>query len=213
MAMKRLLVVGDSFMCPDPDYPGEHWSEMLPEYEIIMRGVSGSSNGIIAYEFFQGLKLNPDVVVMGFTMPDRIEFQIPPGRPPGRDYENTIWHSSSSSALNTDQRLAVDLFRATTDDAMNTFKSMLIAKSMFLECERRRLPYAFNWNGLYGANKTGHPVPSMIADIITDFAVRQCSNLNGHIFKTSPGFHNDDPECQKRMADEVRNILSKVDFV
>lgn len=213
MAMKRLLVVGDSFMCPDTDYPGEHWSEMLPEYDVIMRGVSGSTNGIIAYEFFQGLKLNPDAVVMGFTMSDRIEFLIPSGRPPGQDYENLIWCSSSSSALNTDQRLAVDLFRATTDDAMNTFKSMLIAKSMFLECERRRLPYAFNWNGLYGANKTGNPVPSMIADIVNDFAARRCSNLNGHVFKMHPGFHNDDPECQKRMADEVRNILSTVDFV
>jgi hypothetical protein len=212
MAMKKLLVVGDSFMTRDPRYPGEHWSEMLPEYSVIMRSVSGSSNAIIAYEFVQGLKLNPDAVVMGFTMPDRIEFVIPPGRAPGTGYENTIWYSSSSSALTTDQQLAADLFRATTDDVMNTFKSMLIAKSMFLECERRKIPYAFNWNGLHGANKAGYPVPSILADIVTDFAARRCSNLNGHVFKMIPGFHNDDPECQKRMADEVRHILSTVDF-
>ena len=33
--MKKLLV-GDSFMTRDIDYPGQHWSEMLPEYDVIM---------------------------------------------------------------------------------------------------------------------------------------------------------------------------------
>jgi hypothetical protein len=208
MAMKKLLVVGDSFMHPDPEFPGEHWSEMLPEYKIIMRSISGSSNGMIAHEFFQGLKLDPDAVVMGFTMPDRIEFLIPPDQ----DHSGTKWYSSGNSALNPDQRLAVDLFRATTDDVMNTFKSMLMARSMFFECERRRLPYAFNWNGLYGANKTGKPDAAIIADIVNDFSSRRCTNLNGHIFKMRPGFHNDDPVWQNQMATQVRHILTKVDF-
>lgn len=201
--MKKLLVVGDSFMHPDKNYPGKHWSEMLHEYEIIMRSISGCSNGMIAYQFFEGLKLNPDAVVMGFTMPDRIEFLIPPGQ----DYDNRIWYSSGNSALNNDQRLAVDLFRATTDDNMNLFKSCVMARCMFLECERRRLPYAFNYNGLCNA------IPSsLIESIIGEFSSRRCSNLNGHIFKTSPGFHNDDPEWQHRMATEVRQILTTVDF-
>ena len=212
MAMKKLLVVGDSFMHPDPEFPGQHWSEMLPEYEIIMRSISGSSNGIIAYQFFQGLKLNPDAIVIGLTMPDRIEFPIPPGRVPGQRYENKIWYSSANSSLTKDQQLAADLFRATSDNNMNIFKSILIARSMFLECERRKIPYAFNWNTLYGANNTGNPDHPMIADIVNDFSSRRCTNLNGHIFKMHPGFHNDDPVYQKRMADEVRTILSTVDF-
>jgi hypothetical protein len=207
MAMKKLLVVGDSFMHPDQDFPGQHWSEMLPEYEIIMRSISGSSNGIIAYQFFQGLKLNPDAVVMGFTMPDRIEFLIPPGK----DYNNRIWYSNANNELNNDQRLAADMFRATTDDQMNLFKSCVMARGMFLECERRRLPYAFNWNGLYGS--AGAPLIPLIESIVSEFRSRQCSNLNGHPeFKLSPQYHTDDPVWQNRMATEVRNILTTVDF-
>jgi len=207
MAMKKLLVVGDSFMHPDSGFPGQHWSEMLPEYHIIMRSISGSSNGMIAYQFFQGLQLDPDAVVMGFTMPDRIEFRISPGQP----HSNNVWYSSGNSALNNDQRLAVDLFRATTDDQMNLFKSCVMARSMFLECERRRLPYAFNWNGLYGA--PGAPAVPLIESIMSEFKSRQCSNLNGHpVFKTSPGYHTDDPVWQNRMATEVRQILTTVDF-
>jgi hypothetical protein len=207
MAMKKLLVVGDSFMHPDSGFPGQHWSEMLPEYHIIMRSISGSSNGMIAYQFFQGLQLDPDAVVMGFTMPDRIEFLIPPGQ----DHSDNVWYSSGNSALNNDQKLAVDLFRATTDDQMNLFKSCVMARSMFLECERRRLPYAFNWNGLYGA--PGAPAVPLIESIMSEFKSRRCSNLNGHpVFKTSPGYHTDDPVRQNRMATEVRHILTTVDF-
>ena len=207
MAIKKLLVVGDSFMCPDPNFVGQHWSEMLPEYEIIMRSISGSSNGIIAYQFFQGLALNPDAVVMGFTMPDRIEFLISPEN----DSANRIWYSNGNSALNNDQRLAVDLFRATTDDLMNLFKSCVMARCMFLECERQQLPYAFNWNGLYGAPNA--PLVPLIESIVGEFKSRQCNNLNGHPeFKMSPGYHTDDPVWQNRMASQVRHILTTVDF-
>jgi len=205
--MKKLLVVGDSFMRPDANYPGQHWSEMLTEYEILMHAVSGSSNGIIAWKFFEGLKLSPDAVVLGFTMPDRIEFRLDAKK----DYYNRIWATNAHQALTADQRLAVDLFLATTCDQMNLFKSCVMARGMFLECERRRLPYAFNWNGLYGA--PGAPLVPMIESIVSEFKSRECTNLNGHpVFKMSPGYHTDDPVWQNQMADQVRHILTTVDF-
>lgn len=210
MAMKKLLVVGDSFMHPDSHFPGQHWSEMLPEYHIIMRSISGCSNGMIAYHFFQGLQLNPDAVVMGFTMPDRIEFLMPPGR----DYDNRIWYSSGNSELNSDQRLAVDLFRATTCDQMNLFKSCVIARCMLVECVRRKIPFAYTLNGLFN-NLVSLPYPSdpTVISMLGEFSSRMCINLATYPdFKTSPGFHTDDPEWQNRMATEVRQILTTVDF-
>lgn len=210
MAMKKLLVVGDSFMHPDKNYPGKHWSEMLPEYEIIMCSVSGSSNGIIAYKFFQGLKLNPDAVVMGFTMPDRIEFRVPIEK----DYTNRIWYSNGNNELNSDQRLAVDLFRATTDDQMNLFKSCVIARCMLVECVQRKIPFAYTLNGLFNDLTTlPYPSDSTVISMLGEFASRMCTNLATYPkFKTSPGFHTDDPAWQHRMATEVRQILTTVDF-
>ncbi len=198
-------------MCPDPNFVGQHWSELLPDYEIIMRSISGSSNGIIAYQFFKGLELEPDAVVMGFTAADRIEFLIPQDP----EHDNRTWYSSGNSALNKDQKLAVDLFRATSDDGMNTFKSCVMARCMFLECERRKIPYAFNLNALHGANVTAPnaPLDPLVALTIGKFFNHRCSNLNGyHTFKMSPGYHTDDPVWQQRMADEAMHILSQVDF-
>lgn len=210
MAVKKLLVVGDSFMHPDRNFPGEHWSEMLPEYDVIMRSISSSSNGIIAYQFYQGLQINPDAVVMGFTMPDRIEFRIAPEK----DLTNRIWYSNGNTQLNSEQRLAVDMFRATTCDQMNLFKSCVIARCMLIECVQRKIPFAYTLNGLFN-NLATLPYPSdpTVISMLGEFSSRMCVNLATYpAFKTSPGFHTDDPVWQNRMATEVRNILTMVDF-
>jgi hypothetical protein len=207
---KKLLVVGDSFMYPDVNYPGQHWSEMLPEYEILMHSVSGSSNGIIAWKFFQGLKLEPDAVVLGFTMPDRIEFRLDAKK----DYYNRIWVANVHQDLTADQRLAVDYYRATADEQMMLFKACVQARCMLLECQRRKLPFAYSLNCLFN-NLAVLPYPSSseVRDLLGEFSQHECTNLATYPhFKMRPGFHTDDPEWQKRMANEVSHILTTVDF-
>ena len=208
-SMKRLLVVGDSFMHPDWRFPGQHWSEMLPEYEILMRSKPNSSNGVIAWQFFEGLQLKPDAVVLGFTQPDRIEFKLDEEQ---QKIAKRIWASNGYPHLTADQRLAVDLYRALTDDHMNRFKSCVMARSLFLTCEAQGIPYAYTLNGLFN-NLVQLPYPSdaNVNNILGDFAHRMCAtNLATYPhFKTSPGFHTDDPAWQQRFVQEVREILQQ----
>jgi hypothetical protein len=199
---KQLLVIGDSFMRPDPEYPGQHWSEMLPEYDVLMYAESGSTNSIIARNFFQGLKQNPDAVVMGFTMNDRVEF-VNDGK----------WVSSSFPAhLSADQKLTADYYRATTDEDINIFKSCVIARSLFLTCEKLCIPYAYSLNQLFN-NLATLPYPSdpTVIDMLGEFSNRMCAtNLATYPdFKMVPGFHTDDAAWQKRFAREAAEILSQ----
>jgi len=199
---KRLLVVGDSFMRTDPEYPGQHWSEMLPEYNVLMRSESGSTNTIIARNFFQGLKQKPDAVVIGFTMNDRIEFN-----------NNNKWVSGSFPAkLTPDQNLTADYYRATSDEDINLFKSCVIARSLFLTCEKLCIPYAYSLNQLFN-NLATLPYPSdpTVIDMLGEFSNRMCAtNLATYPdFKMVPGFHTDDAAWQKRFATEVAEILNK----
>jgi hypothetical protein len=206
--MKKLLVVGDSFMHPDSDFPGQHWSEMLPEYEILMYSQSGSTNGMIAWKFFEGLQLKPDAVVIGFTMPDRIEFRLSEEQ---QKLSNRIWSSNGHQNLTSDQRLVVDYHVALTDDHMNRFKSCVMARGLFLTCESRGIPYAYTLNGLFN-NLTELPYPSdsNVKNILGEFAHRMCTNLATYPhFKMSPGFHTDDPAWQQRFAQEAREILQQ----
>lgn len=196
-------------MQPDSGFPGQHWSEMLPEYEILMLSQSGSTNGMIAWQFFQGLEQNPDAVVLGFTMPDRIEFRLSEEQ---QKISKRIWGSNGHHSYTSDQKLTVDLYKALTDDHMNRFKACVMARSLFLTCESQGIPYAYTLNGLF-ANLTQLPYPSdsNVKKILGNFAHRMCSTnfCTSGIFKTSPGFHVDDPAWQKRFAQEVREILQQ----
>jgi hypothetical protein len=204
---KKLLVVGDSFMRPDPDYPGQHWSEMLPDYEIIMNSQSGSSNGIIAYNFYQGLSQNPDAVVLGFTFPSRLEFatNIINGQ------EKIKWTTNvDRTNITTDQQLAADLYAMHTDDEMRQLKETTIACGILSILRDRKIPFAWTLNGLFN-NLANLPYPSdpWINLILSDYFDRMTpTNLTTYQgFKTSPGFHTDDPEWQQRFASEVQEIL------
>ena len=205
--MKKLLVVGDSFMTPDSAFPGQHWSEMLPEYEILMLSQSGSTNGMIAWQFFEGLQFKPDAVVIGFTEINRIEFEATVKQ---QKIFKRKWLSNGHESLTNDQKLSVDYYITLTDDYMNRFKSCVMARSLFFTCEQQGIPYAFTLNGLFN-NLTHLPYPSdpTVDTLLKEFFHRMCpTNLATYPhFKTSPGFHTDDPAWQQRFAQEAREIL------
>jgi len=198
---KRLLVVGDSFMKPDTGFPGQHWSEMLPEYKILMHSVSGCSNGIIADCLFQGLKYQPDAVVLGFTEPNRIEF----------DYQDG-YITNSHRFITSDQTLTADLYKIHTSQRMHMIKSCIMVRGLLLTLEKQKIPYAWTLNLLFN-NLATLPYPSdpTVQEILGEFMHRMtATNLATYQgFKMRPGFHTDDPVWQSRFAQEVREILQK----
>jgi len=209
---KKLLVVGDSFMLPDPGYLEWHWSEMLPEYEILMFSQSGNSNGLIAHQFFKGLALNPDAVVLGFTSPSRIEFKLDPL--PGSGFNNNRWATGAHTGINSIQKIAADYFTTAVCQDMQFFKNLVIAKSLLLTLEKKKIPFAYTCNLLF--NHLGDEIgQAQVNEILGEFDNHKCpTNLATYPdWKASPGFHTDDPEWQKRFAKEVREILQRtIDF-
>jgi len=210
--MKKLLVVGDSFMTPDSAFPGQHWSEMLPEYNILMHSQSGATNGIIAWQFFKGLKEHPDAVVLGFTMPDRIEFK-------NNNIRHKLkWYSSKHDGnMTADEKLAVDYYQATACLEMMLFKGFLTVRSLLLTCEKQKIQYAFTLNGLWDSNDKdiNDPLWKNVYEnecmLLGEFVKNRIPTnfTSSGIFKASPGFHVDDPVWQQRFAQEAREILQQ----
>jgi hypothetical protein len=198
----KLLVVGDSFMKPDLAYPGQHWSEMLPEYDVLMFSIDGSSNGIIARQFYQGLELKPDAVILGFTEPNRVEFE----------YQNRWITGSYNSYLTTEQKLLADLYKIHVPEEMLMIRDCSLVRGLLSTLEQKQIPYAWTLNLLFN-NLSQLPFPSdlWVNKILGDFFYRMTpTNLATYQgWKHSPGFHTDDPVWQTRFAAEVREILQK----
>ena len=203
---KKLLVVGDSFMHPDPEYAGQHWSEMLPDYEISMFSQSGSSNGMIANQFFEGLELNPDAAVIGFTASDRIEFKLEARPEDARN--NNSWITGSHAALNSVQKIAADYYATAVCQDMQFFKNLLLARSLLLTLEKKKIPFAYTCNLLFN-HLDDQEGQAQVDKYLGEFEQHRCpTNLATYPnWKASPGFHTDDPEWQTRFAHEVHTIL------
>ena len=73
----KILVCGDSFAITDTEFPGLHWSEKIlnssPNFEVCNLAYGGCSNALIATQLSQGLKLDPDFVILSFTDDGRYE--------------------------------------------------------------------------------------------------------------------------------------------
>jgi hypothetical protein len=139
---KKLLVVGDSFMCQDPRYPGQHWSEMLPAFDVVNLGSSGWSNCLIALSLMEYVSASkPDAVVLGFTDPLRLEFAAQ-----GRHGPDKAWITSShSGALTADERLCRDYFTVTRDTQLEANKSAMLIGNLFGVLKDLKIPFAFNY--------------------------------------------------------------------
>jgi len=201
-AKPKLLVVGDSFMKPDPAFPGQHWSEMLPEYQVDNHSRDGSSNGIITERFWSALRsTSPDAVVLGFTEPNRIEFEF-----------QDSFITNSHKKLSSEQSLTSDLYKIHTSQRMHMIKSCTMVRGLLLTLEKQKIPYAWTLNLLFN-NLATLPYPSdpSVQEILGEFMHRMTpTNLATYQgFKMIPGFHTDDPAWQTRFAQEVREILQK----
>ena len=202
----KLLVVGDSFMHPDPMYPGQHWSEMLPEYEVLMYSVSGSSNAIIAKQFYQGMNQNPDAVVLGFTAINRVELMV----------GNRLITGSHSSLISNEQRLLSDLYQLHVPEEPLMVRDCSVVRCLLEILENKKIPYAWSLSILFN-NLATLPYPSdpWVKEILSPYFYRMTpTNLATYPgWKASPGYHTDDPEWQKRFSEEVNNLLKMVDFL
>jgi hypothetical protein len=80
--MKKMIVCGDSFMTAVPnfsDLTGKHFCQILAtklNYDIEFFAREGMSNGGIALQIKSAIKRNPNLILVGTSHFDRIEFPI-----------------------------------------------------------------------------------------------------------------------------------------
>lgn len=70
----RIILCGDSYYDFDDRYPNLHWADKLKEHEVYRLARGGSSNFSIWHQIQHTVHFNPDVVLISFTAPARIEF-------------------------------------------------------------------------------------------------------------------------------------------
>lgn len=200
-----LAVLGDSFMRPDADYPGLHFSERLHDYDVKIYAQDGASMGMIAYQFDRARADGMHAFVIGLGAHDRLEFWA--GEDHGDHSQNRLWFCGNHHALiNPDQQQAALAYQLQACPGMMSYKALLLAKSMFLDLEMDGKPYAWVDNLLFQDND----YTWLLQPVLERFNPHRTKiNLAAYRpFADRPGFHVPDPEWQQGFADQCAQILT-----
>lgn len=212
----RLLIVGDSFFSQDKKFPTQHWSEMLPDYDVDNRAVPGHSICMILRDLVEGLSAGADAVAVGFTGPGRIEFKNPNPEP---DFDRLWITSQHQQMLTQDQKLLMTLYQSLTEPVWENFGAFwqIIGALSFLKS--RNIPFVYSL-GIY---QKLIPVTELLLHH-SDLVNTQLARFSSHALVNnlamypldlqthSPVFHVPDPVWQSQFAAEVNEKLKTLDI-
>lgn len=210
----KLLVVGDSFFSVDSKFPGQHWSEMLPNYETDNRAFPGNSVNMILRDLAEGLAAGADAVVVGFTGASRIEFENT------TDQINRPWITNNHRhLLNSDQKLFMTLRQSLTDPKWENFGAFWQIIGVLSVLQNCNIPFVYSL-GIYQLHLLDTELLTQHSDLVNNELVRFSShalvnNLATYpldLQTTAPVFHVPDSNWQSQFAAEVDEKLKTLDI-
>lgn len=213
----RLLIVGDSFFSTDPKFSGQHWSEMLTDYDVINYAYPGNSIGIIQNDLLNGLSRKPNAVVIGFTAADRIEFE---NSNPGPDFNRRWITTQHHKFLTSDQKLLATLSVALPDNEMIQFKLFWQILGTLYFLKSLNIPFLYSL-GIYQKHYCDVQLIQHHKEFVTVQLdqFKSCAidlNLATYPLELQtnfdPLFHVPDPAWQSNFANEVITKLKMLDI-
>ena len=219
---KKILICGDSFAQDDPRHTGLHFSQKISksfpiiDWKICNMGVEGASNRLIAQQLLQGMKYEPDFVILLFSAATRREFELDKKlypAPRSLNPEDIVnWNKTRYDFgghmihRNTDRKLM------SPDDDIKNLESLLISAYCLEFLSQRKIGFCWSEGGLPEFDYAGN----FMSDPFGDYQNKRIPlNLWPHGIndtKRDPTFHVADNDLQESFANMCLNhILDNLD--
>jgi len=166
----KILVCGCSYFTHDTNYPGTHFTELLAQKlnaTCINLACPGASNFLIRLQVQAIKETKPDLVLLGFTSPDRLEYFI------NHDHAYHPWfHVHNIKYLNENKCIkskystisssslfelvkskehstaATEFVKHFYNHRLQKHKDSLIAQTVLTYLESQKIPYLYTEGGL-----------------------------------------------------------------
>jgi len=210
--VNKILICGDSYCVTDPKFPGLHWSDKLlnqtDRIEIYNLACGGCSNALISLQLLQGLKFNPDLVVMSFTNEYRYESDADVDAIPHALTAESI-SSYIKERYNFNPRSASSVLALSEN--FEKIKSYFYIMFCLQTLKDKRINFCFSLGGFeYQQDYTNLLRANFIENNISNYSMHELSlNLWYHGNKKSPCFHVDNEEVHTLFANECFSYLNK----
>ncbi len=205
--MKKVLICGDSYCVTDPKFPKLHWSEKLLDssenIEVSNLAYGGCSNALISLQLLQGLKLNPDFVILSFTNEYRYESDANIDAMP---------HNLTAESLSAyiKERYNVGASARGLSENFEKIKSYFYIMFCLQTLKQKGINFCFSLGGFeYQQDYTALLRSNFIENKITDYSAQELPlNLWYHGKKLSPFFHVDKEEVHTLFANNCISHLN-----
>lgn len=211
--MNNILICGDSYCITDPSFPGLHWSEKLlnqtSQVKIYNLAYGGCSNALITLQLLQGLKFNPDLVILSFTNENRYEAD---------SNINAIPYELTAESMSSYIKDRYKNIRSTSNinflklsDNFEKIKSYFYIMFCLQTLASKKINFCFSLGGFeYQQDYTALLRSNFLENAIADYSAHELSlNLWYHGQKTSPFFHVDKEEVHTLFANECFTYLNR----
>jgi hypothetical protein len=196
-----MLVIGDSFMSQDERHPGEHWSEMLPEYRVVNMAKAGASLSSIVESLVDGLAHDTAVVVVGLTDEARLSFE----------HNGKTYSSCHAWELTSDQKLLYKLWLAVMSVNYRYILAYSQISFIFETLRQRNIPFVWH-PGLFRSIDKDKPEAAeanrfnFVLDQYAHCEIVQDIWQHPHV--EYPIFHINNQDWQAEFANNVRTLLT-----
>jgi len=218
----KILICGDSYCVTDPKFPDLHWSEKIldndPNFEVLNLAYGGCSNAMINLQLLQGLKLNPDFVIISFTTDGRYEIDknisALPKELSAQELSNYHYarYTTNNYQIDTDIKKTIEKYKLTASSQnFERLKNYFYISFCLTTLTIKNIPFCFSLGGFeFNQDYTNFINSNYIENFIVNYSQNQLStNLWYHGQKTSPYFHVDDDKVQTLFANECLYRIRK----
>ena len=212
--MKRVLIAGDSFFCSDPNWPNQHFSELLGD-DVEVTNVSGTgfTNTAIMGQTFYGLNNPIDYCILGFTSVDRLPIEGPTDW--ALNDMHVQWRSTNFGASPTERRI-IDDFLSLTSYSQLMVNNLAIVERTLQLLKEQNIPFVWALGGMYEVWQARcndelsiHPSAKLIDSISSKYGDKlvMIDYWKYPTLLPDPIFHIKDRKYQQMLATEFKKVL------
>ena len=218
----KVLVCGDSYCVTDPAYPELHWTEKMlaqsVDIEICNLAHGGCSNTMIVLQLLQGMKLNPEFVILSFTSHGRYELDKDPTVLPNdvsvegiASYQkeryttnNYVIDKKQLEMINQWQLLAAS-------ENLEKLKNYFYISFCLMYLKTNNIPFCYSLGGFeFRQDYTALINSNYVENLLIEHQPNELStNLWYHGNKSTPFFHVDSEQVQTLFANECMMYIRK----
>lgn len=220
--MIKILICGDSYCVTDPAFPGKHWSEHIlnrsADYQVINLAHGGCSNALILLQLLQGLRFNPDFVIMSFTGDNRFEYDLNKNSLPRDLGSEEIAHylksryTTSAGKDFSKNRALFEWLESSASENFEKLKNYFYVINCLTILDKYKIPFCYSLGGLeYKQDYTNFLRSNYLHNVIDEYQEQRLNiNLWYHGQDSVPVFHINDDQVLELFANEC---ISKVENI